>query len=58
VFNHLDEPIAEPTASPTATQETPAVADPNVLLTLVGVIGAFVAVIAMMFALRRKDDKL
>ena len=58
VFNHLDEPIAEPTALPTATQETPAVADPSVLLTLVGVIGAFVAVIAMMVALRRKDDKL
>jgi len=57
VFNLLQEPIAEPTASQTATPEIPAIADPNVLLTLVGVIGAFIAVVAMMFALRRKDIK-
>jgi hypothetical protein len=57
VFNLLREPVAEPTVSPTATQEIPAVADATVLLTLIGVVGAFVAVVAMMFALRRKDNK-
>ncbi|HET6596329.1 MAG TPA: pullulanase-type alpha-1,6-glucosidase [Anaerolineales bacterium] len=57
VFNLLQEQVAEPTASGTATPEIPAMADPNVLLTLVGVLGAFFAVIALMFALRRKDDK-
>lgn len=57
VFNRLQEPVAEPAASQTATPEIPAIADPNVLLTLVGVVGAFFAVIAMMFALRRKDNK-
>jgi hypothetical protein len=58
VFSRLHEPVeAEPTALQTATQEIPAIADPNVLLTLVGVIGAFVAVVAMMFALRRKDTR-
>jgi pullulanase-type alpha-1,6-glucosidase len=57
VFNLLQEPIAEPTASQTATPEIPAIVDPNVLLTLVGVVGAFFAVIALMFALRRKDNK-
>jgi pullulanase/glycogen debranching enzyme len=57
VFNRLDEPVAEPTASQTATQETPAIVDTNVMLTLVGVIGAFIAVVAMMFALRRKDTR-
>jgi pullulanase-type alpha-1,6-glucosidase len=53
VFNILHELSAEPT--PTATQAVPAISDPNVLLTLAGVIGAFVAVAAMMFALRRRD---
>ncbi|HEY9527316.1 MAG TPA: alpha-1,6-glucosidase domain-containing protein, partial [Anaerolineales bacterium] len=57
VFNLLRESVAEPTASPAATQELPAVADATVLLTLIGVVGAFVAVVAMMFALRRKDNK-
>ena len=57
VFNVLKEPVAEPTASQTATPEIPAIADPNILLTLIGVIGAFFAVITMMFALRRKDNK-
>ena len=58
IFSRLHEPVeTDPTASPTATQEISAIADPNVLLTLVGVIGAFVAVIAMMLALRRKDNK-
>jgi pullulanase-type alpha-1,6-glucosidase len=55
VFNILDEPVAEPT--PTATQATPAITDPNVILTLAGVIGAFVAVVALMFALRPKRNK-
>jgi pullulanase len=56
VFNRLDE---EPPVlvTPTATEALPAIADPNVLLTLVGVIGAFIAVVAMMLALRRKDTK-
>lgn len=57
VFNLLAEPVAGPTASHTATPEIPAVADPSVLLTLIGVIGAFVAVLAMMLALRRKENK-
>jgi pullulanase/glycogen debranching enzyme len=55
VFNRLQAPVAVPT--PTATPEVPAIADPNILLTLVGVIGAFVAVVAMMLALRGKDNK-
>lgn len=55
VFAVLHEQPVEPTA--TATQAAPALADPNVLLTLVGVIGAFVAVVAMMIALRRKDTR-
>jgi hypothetical protein len=55
VFNGLhEEPPAQVT--PTATEALPAIADPNVLLTLIGVIGAFIAVIAMMLALRRKDE--
>jgi pullulanase-type alpha-1,6-glucosidase len=55
VFNRLhEEPPIQIT--PTATQALPAIADPSVLLTLVGVIGAFIAVIAMMLALRRKED--
>jgi pullulanase/glycogen debranching enzyme len=57
VFNRLHEPVAEPTASQTATPEIPAIADPSVLLTIIGVVGAFVAVVAMMFALRRKDNQ-
>jgi hypothetical protein len=55
VFNKLHEPVVEPTA--TAVQAAPAIADPNVLLTLIGVVGAFVAVVATMLALRRKDKK-
>ena len=57
VFNILDEVPTEPTASQTATQAAPAIADPNVLLTLFGVVGAFVAVVAMMLALRKKENK-
>jgi hypothetical protein len=53
VFNILDELPPEPT--PTATQAAPAMADTTVLLTLAGVIGGFVAVVAMMLALRRRD---
>jgi pullulanase len=57
VFDIADEPVpVAATASPTATVATPALADPNVLLTLVGVIGAFIAVVAMMVALRRKGN--
>ena len=55
VFNILDEPVAEPT--PAATEATPAIADPGVILTLAGVIGAFIAVVVMMFALRPKRNK-
>jgi pullulanase-type alpha-1,6-glucosidase len=55
VFNKLHEPVVEPTA--TAVQAASAIADPNVLLTLIGVVGAFVAVVATMLALRRKDTK-
>ena len=57
VFNLLHQVVAEPTASQTATPEIPAVADPSVLLTLIGVVGAFVAVVTMMLALRRKENK-
>src|SRR5215211_2309055 len=56
VFNILDKPIPVE-ATPTTTVAVPTIADPTVLLTLIGVIGAFVAVVAMMLALRRKDDK-
>jgi hypothetical protein len=55
VFTILNEPVAQPT--PTAAEAIPAIADPNVILTLAGVIGAFIAVVAMMFALRRKSNK-
>src|SRR5215212_3809452 len=55
VFNLLREPVAQPT--PTATEALPAIADPGVILTLAGVIGAFIAVVAMMFALGRKGNK-
>lgn len=57
VFNRLHEPPAEPTPSQTATEAVPAAADPSVLLTLIGVIGAFMAVLAMMLALRQKDTR-
>jgi pullulanase-type alpha-1,6-glucosidase len=57
VFNRIHEPVAEETPVPTATEALPAIGDPSVLLTLVGVIGAFMAVTAMMFALRRKDHQ-
>jgi pullulanase len=55
VFDRLyEEPPAQVT--PAATEAIPAIADPSVLLTLLGVIGAFIAVVAMMFALRRKGN--
>jgi hypothetical protein len=54
VFNILREPVAQPT--PTATEALPAIADPGVILTLAGVIGALIAVVVMMFALRRKEN--
>ena len=55
VFNILREPAVQ--ATPTATEALPAIADPGVILTLAGVIGALIAVVVMMFALRRKDNK-
>jgi pullulanase len=55
VFNLLDEGPAEPT--PTATQAVPALADPNLLLTFFGVVGAFVAVAALLLALRKKENQ-
>ena len=55
VFRIVEEPVAKPT--PTATQASPAFADPNVIITFAGVIGAFVAVVALMFALRPKKSK-
>ena len=51
----LNRPLAQPT--PTATQAIPAIADPTVILTLAGVIGAFIAVVVMLFALRGKGNK-
>ena len=50
-----DRPLAQPT--PTATQAIPAIADPTVILTFAGVIGAFIAVVVMLFALRGKGNK-
>jgi hypothetical protein len=55
VFSIVEEPVAKPT--PTATQASPAFADPNVIITFAGVIGAFVAIVALMFALRPKRNK-
>jgi pullulanase len=55
VFTILEESIAQPT--PTATEALPAIADSGVILTLAGVIGAFIAVVVMMFALRRKGNQ-
>jgi alpha-1,6-glucosidase-like protein len=58
VFSAPDKPIpTQATATQTMAVPVPAIADPNVLLTLVGVVGAFVAVVAMMLALGRKPDK-
>ena len=57
VFNILDEQQPTPEPIPTATQALPVIADPNVLLTLAGVIGAFVAVVVMLFALGGKGNK-
>ena len=57
VFDILDEPIPVAKPTPTAIQAIPAIADPNVILTLAGVIGAFIAVVVMMFALRGKGNK-
>jgi pullulanase-type alpha-1,6-glucosidase len=57
VFSIVEEPLANPTPTPTATQASPAFADPNVIITFAGVIGAFVAVVALMFALRPKRNK-
>jgi hypothetical protein len=55
VVFHIPDPIA-PQATATATEALPAIADPSVLLTLLGVVGAFIAVIAMMLGLRRKEN--
>ena len=52
VFNVLHEQPVQVT--PTATEAASAIADPNILLTLIGVVGAFVAVLSMLFALRSK----
>jgi hypothetical protein len=57
VFNHLREPVTAPTPTPMATEAIPALADPTILLTLAGVIGAFFAVLAMILALRKKETK-
>ena len=54
-FPIMEEPLAQPTA--TAAPALPAIADPDVILTLIGVIGAFVAVVVMLFALRGKGNK-
>lgn len=54
VFTILNE--VSPQATATATQAPPAIADPQVLLTLAGVLGGFAAVVALLFAIRRKED--
>lgn len=54
-FPIIEQPLAQPTA--TAAPAIPAIADPDVILTLIGVIGAFVAVVVMLFALRGKGNK-
>jgi pullulanase-type alpha-1,6-glucosidase len=53
VFNILHEVEIVPTAS--ATQAAPLSSDSNVTLTLVGVVGAFLAVAGMMLAMRRRE---
>jgi pullulanase-type alpha-1,6-glucosidase len=55
VFNILHEPVVETT--PTAIEAMPAIADSGILLTLIGVIGAFFAVLAMMVAMGGKGKK-
>ena len=55
VFNILHETAPEPTA--TAAQQAPADPGANIPLTLVGVVGALLAVIALMFALRRRENR-
>ena len=56
VFNVLrEQPTPVPVA--TATQEVPTVPDSNMILTIVGVVGALFAVGALMVALRRRDNK-
>ena len=56
VFNILrEQPTPVPVA--TATQEVPTVPDSNMILTIVGVVGALFAVGAFMVALRRRDNK-
>jgi hypothetical protein len=56
VFNILHEQTTpEPVA--TATQAIPTVPDNNMLLTIVAVIAGLIAVIAFMFALRRRDNQ-
>jgi pullulanase len=57
VFSSLHEPIVAATPTTMATEAISAIADPTVILTLAGVIGAFLAVITMLFALRRKGDR-
>jgi pullulanase/glycogen debranching enzyme len=56
VFNILHaQPTPEPVA--TAIQSTPSAPDNNMPLTIVAVVGGLIAVIAFMFALRRKDNR-
>jgi len=57
VFNILHEqPTPEPVA--TATQaESSAAPENNMPLTIVAVVGGLIAVIAFMFALRRRDNR-
>ncbi len=56
VFNILNEMPAQATDKQTETEAISSIADPNVLLTLVGVVGAFLAVTALMFSLRSKKE--
>jgi pullulanase len=56
VFNILQvQPAPEPVA--TATQAKPATPVNNMPLTIVAVVGGLIAVIAFLFALRRKDNR-
>jgi pullulanase len=57
VFSSLHEPVVDATPTAIATEAISTIADPTVILTLAGVIGAFLAVITMLFALRRKGDR-
>ena len=57
VFNITKKQIAEATATQTATETTPTESNSNTTLMLAGVIGAILAVLAALFAMRRTGNQ-